>query len=291
MRREEGSLIKFFSVTCGILVLLSMSPVHAADMQAVIPDPCAGPGALLAVIDRPTVGDSPCVVRAGRTLLEAGVARYVSSITDGYSLGYPQLELRFGLPSDNELVLLPPNLNRVVTPLPAGGRQTLSGGSASVIGLKHEFGYDSRWLWAGETLVTLPSGSPDFGSAATGYAVNGMLSDSLTPELSLTMMLGITHLAAPTNVQTGAYYWSLNPDWVAAWQISERYQLYAEVYGQSHTGPNLGSGYNADAGMQYLLTPNVELDAEIGQRLSGNLGGWSHYLGVGFAVLFGSRAR
>ncbi|MGH8283045.1 MAG: transporter [Gammaproteobacteria bacterium] len=260
--------------------------MRAAVTQPEIPDPCAGSGALLSLVDRPTVGDSPCTVPDRQTLLEAGVVRYVPHDASGYSLGYPQLELRFGLPADNELVLLPPNLNRVVMPLPGGGNQILSGGSASVLGLKHEFGYNAQWLWTGEALATLPSGSPDFGSAATGYALNGIVSDSLTPVFALTLMLGVTHLAASANVQAGAYYWSLNPDLVATWQTSESWQWYAEVYGQSHTGPGEGMGYNADGGIQYLVTPRFELDAEIGQRLSGNLGGWSHYLGVGFALLF-----
>lgn len=265
---------------------LVVSSAAAAGTQSGIQDPCVGPSALLALIDRPTVGDSACAVPAGQVLLEAGVSRYVPDGTSGYSLGYPQLELRFGLPANNELVLLPPNLNRVITPLSGSDSQTISGGSASVVGLKHEFGYNSQWQWAGETLVTLPSGSPDFGSAATGYAVNGIASDSLTPVFSLTLMLGVTHLATPANTQSGAYYWSLNPDLVASWQTSEKFQLYVEAYGQSHTGPGQGSGYNADGGIQYLLTPNLELDAELGQRLSGHLGGWSHYLGVGLAILF-----
>lgn len=270
----------------GMVAWLVMSLGAEAATQADVQDPCAGPGALLALIDRPTVGDSACVVPTGKVLLESGVTRYVPDGTSGYSLGYPQIEWRFGLPANNELVLLPPNLNRVITPLPGGGSQTISGGNASVVGLKHEFGYNSQWQWAGETLVTLPSGSPDFGSAATGYAVNGIVSDNLTPVFSLTLMLGVTHLAAPANIQSGAYFWSLNPDLVASWQTSERFQIYGEIYGQSHTAPGAGAGYNVDGGVQYLLRPNVELDAELGQRLSGSLGGWSHYFGVGLAVLF-----
>ena len=272
-----------------LLVFASLLGAHAAmaaGMQSDVSDPCSGPDALLSLIDRPTVGDSACVVPAGRTLLESGVARYVPNPASGYSLGYPQLELRFGLPANNELVLLPPNINRSVTPVLGGGHQIVSGGSASVVGLKHEFGYNSQWLWAGETLVTLPSGSPDFGSAATGYAINGIVNDNVTPIFSLTLMLGATHLAAPSNIHAGAYYWSMNPDLVASWQTTERFQFYVEVYGQGHTGPGEGAGYNADGGIQYLLTPNVELDAEVGQRLSGNLGGWSHYSGIGVALLF-----
>lgn len=257
-----------------------------ANLQSGISDPCAGPGALFALLDRPTVGDSPCVVKPAQAVLEAGIARYWTSDGGGYSLGYPQLELRFGLPDDNELVLLPPNLSRVSVPVPGGGNQIISGGSASVVGLKHEFGYNAQWISAGEMLVTLPSGSPDFGAAAVGYAVNGIVGYSPTPAFGLTLMLGVTHLAASANDQSGAYYWSVNPDLVASWQTSQSWQWYAEVYGQSHAGPGQSSGYNADGGVQYLLNPHFEVDAEIGQRLSGNLGGWSHYLGMGIGLLF-----
>jgi hypothetical protein len=270
----------------GLIGLLAVPAVMAAGPQSGVADPCAGSGALFALVDRPTVGDSPCVVPTGQALLESGIARYVPHDASGSVLGYPQLELRFGMPDNNEFVLLPPNINRVVTPLPGGGNAISSGGSATVIGLKHELGYNSRWISAGEMLVTLPSGSPDFGSAATGYAINGIAGYNLTPAFALTFMLGVTHLAAPANLQSGAYYWSLNPDLVATWQTSENFQFYAEVYGQNHTGPGQGAGYNADGGIQYLVNSNFELDAEIGQRLSGNLGGWSHYFGVGFAVLF-----
>lgn len=286
MRSEEIELKKPVTVACAVIALACMPCVCDAGTQIGSSDPCGGSGVLFALIDRPTVGDSPCVVKADQVLLEAGAARYVPNSASGFSLGYPQLELRFGLPADNEFVWLPPNVNRVRTKLPGGANQTSSGASASVIGLKHEFGYRGRWLWAGETLITLPSGSPDFGSSATGYAVNGIVGYDLTEDFALTLMLGVTHLAAPANLQSGAYYWSLNPDLVATWQIADQWQLYAEVYGQGHTGPGQGAGYNADGGIQYLLTAHVELDAEIGQRLSGNLGGWSHYVGTGFAVLF-----
>lgn len=256
---------------------------HAAGRPS---DPCGGPNALLSVIDRPTAEDSPCVVKPGEQVLEGGIARYLPDGADGYSLGYPQFELRFGLPHNNELVLLPPNLTRAITPLPNGARSVSSGGSASAIGIKHEFGYNARWVWAGETLVTLPSGSPDYGSAATGYAVNGIVSDSLASAFTLTLMLGTSHLAVSANSRPAGYYWSLNQFLVGAWQATDRLQFYTEIYGQSHTGPDQGAGYDADGGIQYLVTRHFEVDAEIGRRLSGNLGGWSSYAGVGFGLLF-----
>jgi len=270
----------------GLTAVLTAQAARAGGgLSLDIPDPCAGPGAMLDLLDRPTVGDSPCVVKPGQTVLETGVARYTLYGLSGYTWGYPQLELRWGLPWNNELVLLPPNISRVVMRA-ASGDKISSGGSASVLGIKHEFGYNNHWLWAGETLVTLPSGSPSLGSASTGYAVNGIVSYSVTPAFGLTLMLGGAHYAQPRTVQGGAYYWSLNPDLVAAWQTAPDFQLYAEVYGQNHTGPGQGSGYNVDGGIQYLVNPDFELDAELGRRLSGNLAGWSDYLGVGVGLLF-----
>ncbi len=270
----------------GLTAVLSVQAARAGGLSPGIPDPCAGPGAMLALLDRPTVGDSPCVVKPDHMVLEAGVARYALYGLSGHAWGYPQLELRWGLPGHNEWVLLPPNISRVSIPAAGGVNQASTGGSASVAGIKHEFGYNEHWLWAGEMLITLPSGSPTFGSAATGYAVNGIVSYSPAPAFGLTLMFGGAHYAQPREVQGGAYYWTLNPDLVATWQPAPDVQWYAEVYGQEHAGPGQASAYNADGGIQYLVNPDFELDAEIGQRLSGNLAGWSHYLGVGLGLLF-----
>ena len=269
-----------------VLGMGMMGPVWAKGSLSGISDPCAGPSALLALLDRPTVGDSACAVKPGYAVLETGWARYTLLGQSGHALGYPQGELRFGLLDQNEFVFLPPNISRQVTPMPGGGSQTLTGGGASVVGIKHEFGYNARWIWAGETLFTLPSGSPTYGSAATGSAVNGIVGYSLTSSVALTLMLGVTHLAQAADVQGGAYYWSVNPDLVLTWETTQNFQFYLEAYGQNHTSPGQGAGYDADGGIQYLITPRFEVDAEIGQRISGNLGGWSHYFGVGAGFLF-----
>ena len=268
------------------MALFGAAAARAGNGVNAAPDPCAGPGSLLALLDRPTVGDSACVVKPNEVVVEAGWAQYSLYGASGHFDGYPQLELRFGLPGNNELVMLPPNINRVVSPAPGGGSFTTSGASASVVGLKHEFGYNAQWIFAGETLFTLPSGSPDFGAAGTGYAVNGILGYSPTSTLGVSLMLGVTHLAEPRNVQGGAYYWSVNPDFVVTWLAASRVQFYGEVYGQNHTGPGATSGYNFDGGIQYLITQDFEVDAEYGRRLSGNLAGWSHYLGVGLGLMF-----
>jgi hypothetical protein len=62
--------------------------------------------------------------------------------------------------------------------------------------------------------------------------------------------------------------------------------IYGEAYGQTRTGPNQGSGFNCDGGVIYLLNKNMTLDAEVGQRISGALQGFQHYIGVGGAIRF-----
>jgi hypothetical protein len=116
--------------------------------------------------------------------------------------------------------------------------------------------------------------------------VNGILGYNPTSTLGLALMLGVTHFAEPRNVLGGAYYWSVNPDFVVTWLAAPRLQFYGEVYGQNHTGPGEASGYNFDGGIQYLITQDFEVDAEYGRRLSGNLAGWSHYFGVGLGLMF-----
>ena len=44
-------------------------------------------------------------------------------------------------------------------------------------------------------------------------------------------------------------------------------------------GRGEGSGFNSDVGVIYLALPKVAVDAEVGQRISGNLTGFNQYVG------------
>ena len=265
----------------GLLGLGALVGPVRAEGQLSVPDPssnpCVGHDALLAVLDRPTVADSSCVVRPDHVVIEAGYAHatlYPSGSGRGWNA--PEMEVRFGLPHDNELVFLPPN--RVVAP-------GSDGYTASVVGLKHEFDVSPAWQFAAESLVTLPSGDPNQGSAGTGVAINGVASYSPSSTVGLSLMAGFTSYTEPSNLGGGRYT-SFNPDGVVTWEFLPPWQLYFEVYGASHTGVGQGSGYDADGGIQILLSRNMEIDFEAGTRLSGNLGGYSHYVGAGLGLEF-----
>ena len=265
---------------------LACSCAALAQTAPVLP-PCSGSSALLGLLDRPTVGDSSCVVPQGTTVLEAGATLGRLTGAPGGTLDTaPNLELRFGLPDNSEFVWLPPDFQYQRSDASGDApAQTLRGFGPTTLGIKHEIGYSAHWQWTAEALATLPSGGRLFGSDGVGGAVNGIVSYSSSGPFGASLMLGVSSETDPTAAGGGRYQ-SLNPDLVATWQSSDRLQFYAEVYGQSHAGYGQGWGSDADGGLQYLLAPDIEVDLEAGVRLQGNLGGFSHYVGAGIGLMF-----
>ena len=78
----------------------------------------------------------------------------------------------------------------------------------------------------------------------------------------------------------------LQPDIVATWHPIERLRFYGEIYGQTKTASDEGAGFNFDGGVQYILYRWLEVDLAEGVRLTGNLGGFTHYFSAGTKVLF-----
>ena len=265
-----------------LVLFLSWGQGYAAQETAV-PDPCTG---FLAIIGRPTVSDSPCAVPAGRVVLEVGFQRAKLRGPGGTADNYPEAVVRIGLPGKNEFVFLPSNYNRQKTQAGQNSpSENISGLSAVTIGFKHELGYDRRWLGAAEALLTLPSGGESFGSEDFGAAFNGIVSYSVSEQVSLSLQLGVSSQTTPA-LAGGERFTSVISNIVATWQPLERLQFFGELFGQSSTGPGEGAGYNADGGVQYLLAPAWEIDLEGGLRVSGNLGGLNHYFGMGIGHQF-----
>jgi hypothetical protein len=74
------------------------------------------------------------------------------------------------------------------------------------------------------------------------------------------------------------------PSVVFSNQFNARTQLYAEAYGSTKLRASGGYLFGLDGGVQYLLSPQFEVDAEIG-RTRTDLA-VSHYEGFGFGVRF-----
>jgi hypothetical protein len=255
-----------------ILLLLFLPSLSLADPAT--DDNCAN---LLAVLNRPTVSDSVCVVKPGQTIVELGT-QYVNSYPNsGHSWNYPEMQVRFGLPGSNEFTFLAPNYIDTLN-----GEQ---GFTPWVVGGKHQFPAAGKWQYTVETYITTPTGDSDFGSQDWGLALLGIVNYNITDVFSVEFQLGLT--TETTAISSGGErYNSINPDLVLAWQWFKSLQLYAEFYGQTQTAPGQGSGFNADAGIQYLPVDNIELDLEYGQRLSGELGNLARYIGAGVGLRF-----
>lgn len=242
-----------------------------------IDNPCEGSDALLNLIDRPTAGDSACTVPFRKIILESGFQYQKLMQPDGFQQNYTQSELRFGLPANNELAILLPNY---IHP-----SKSSSGFSAATLGIKHQIGYTQHWLGSIESIVTLPSGSQNFGSDGTGIAFNGIVNYTFNPKLSLFFMFGVTSQTQST-LDGGQRFTSYNPDIILTYVINPKMYVYGEIYGQSETGPAEGRGFNADGGILYLLKQNIVADLEVGQRINGQLGDFNQYIGAGLSVMF-----
>ena len=239
-------------------------------------DPCGGPSELLNLIDRPTYGDSVCVVPFKKVVLELGAQYQTISPATNYGENFPQSELRIGLPAKNEFFLLLPNYtHQSISPY--------TGFSATKGGIKHGLGYSNNWIASVETLITLPSGTNTFGNNEFGVTINGIANYSFNPSFNITYLLGISSQSQSTDAHR---YTSINPDVVLTYVYNPKVNFFGEVYGQSKTAANMGSGFNFDAGVVYLLVPKFAIDLEIGHRISGLLGGFEHYLGAGIAAEF-----
>jgi len=276
--------LPFISVTAFLAVVvffLLCGYVRAEGTEVAVPDPCAGPAALLALLDGPTVSDSACVVPFGHVILETDFQHTYLRAPGGTADNYPEAELRIGLPGNYEFVFLPPNYNHQR----ARYSSASSGLSTITTGIKHEIGYNTKWLGAVEALFTLPSGGTAFGSRGLGAAFNGILTYSLTAVIGLSLQIGVSSQTEP-ELAGGRRFTSLTSDLVATWQPTPKLEFYDEIFGQTNTGPGEGASYNMDGGIQYLITPSWEVDAEEGVRLIGNLGGFTHYHGFGIKFIF-----
>jgi hypothetical protein len=269
------------------LAFTAFSSASIAAVPAAAPTPpCSGPSGLLGLLDRPTVGDSSCVVPQGQTVVEAGATagNLYGTPGGGRIDTLPDLELRFGLPGNSEFVWLPPNFQyQSADGAPGIPAATARGFGPTTVGVKHELGYDRDWQWTAEALATLPSGDSTFGSHGLGAAVNAIVSYGSGP-LGVSLMVGVTSQTEPT-AAGGQRFQSFNPDLVVTWESTARLQFYGEIYAQSASGYRQGWGTDADGGVQYLLTPDFEVDLEEGVRVQGNLGGFSNYTGVGLGLL------
>ncbi|MBY0544380.1 MAG: transporter [Gammaproteobacteria bacterium] len=257
--------------------LLSLSQAAFADINEP-ENPCSSAASLFSLVDRPSKADSSCTIPYGDMMYEMGY-QYLDLIGGGNLQNFPQITLRAGLPENTEIFALLPSYNvQSIAPT--------TGFGATTLGLKHVFHYSQQWIWTAEALLTPTSGSAAFGDDGASYTINGIAAYTINNSLSATFMLGFSSQTLP-ELSDGQRFTSLNPDALLSWQINNKWLLFGETYAQTKTGPDQGGGLDVDGGVQFLAAKRVILDAEAGQRISGEIGGYNNYFGFGLAILLG----
>ncbi len=161
----------------------------------------------------------------------------------------------------------------------------LSGFTAVQLGIKHELHDTKTWMLSLEGFIIPSSGGKNRGTEGMGGYLDSIIAHDLGYNLSFTGLFGVSSQTVSTQ-SNGQRYTSFNPDGVLTWSFKEKWELLGEVYGQTHTGPAQGSGFNADAGLIYLPFKTLAVDLEVSQRLSGQLYGFEQYIGAGMAFRF-----
>lgn len=259
------------------LILLALAGMLMATntMADTIEDPCSG---LLNIVNRPSFGDSACVVPSGHAVIEAGYQYLQLSHNDGSAYILPQGVVRAGLPFDNELVVVLPTYVHQ-------SRDSVGGSTATTAGIKHEIGYNAKWIGTVESLITQPNGSAAFGSQGVDVALNGIANYNINQQWGVTFMLGLS-TETLSSANGGGRFTTVLQDVVLSYAPVPAISLYAEAFGFTKTAPNEGSGYDVDGGIIYLIRNNMTVDLEYGHRISGELLGITDYVGAGFAVMF-----
>jgi len=227
---------------------------RAAEPTPPPPDPCGQARTdLLAAIDRPTVGFSPCAVKPKDVLAEFGYANQTGS-GDPVPF-YPQGLIRFGVAPNLEADLIAP-----------------SGHFDSGIGMKYEFSHTAAMAQAVDLLYTAPNGSPERTNGTAVETVNYDVGVSFPQNWSGGITLGY---------QMGSTT-ALLPSAAVVKQFSPKLQVYVEGYGATRTRPGAGWRVGYDGGIQRLLSESVELDVEAGHTTTDL--DHSNYVGLGFGV-------
>ncbi|HAU1637737.1 TPA: transporter [Legionella pneumophila] len=259
-----------------VSLLLSSFQIKAATDYQAYEAVCGEPTDMLSFLERGGIATNPCVVPPRSVLISSGY-QYQQLIGEGIQHNFPAAAIQLGLPGYFEVDLLLPNyINQTVDPR--------IGFSQTQLIVNDVLWFNDKWVVTASGTFIFPSGSASFGSPNPGGGVIGILSYNFNSQLNLTGNLGITSQSEPS-YDGGQSYTSVNPDLILSW-TKNKISLFAEIYGQSKTAPDEGSGYSTDAGVLYQVKKNIVIDLEVDQRISGLLNGVERYYGGGITIQF-----
>ena len=263
MRAAARSL----GVACWVVIVIA-SPAAAADSERI-------------QTDRPSVSTSTYTVQPGAVQIESGVEYSRTSVGGSPAERQFTLDvtLRAGLTEHLEVRL--DGLPVVVT----RGSQDDTGWGDLSIQAKYRFydGKEGHW-WPSLGMlpfVTFPTAHAPHGTSVPDFGLIGLASFTLPWGFGLDTNLGVAALAErPRGYRPqGAAVAALGHD------IGERWSAYGEVFFASARERGARGAVGFDAGIEFVLTPTLALDAAAQTSLAGP--GPDYSIRAGLSVRFG----
>jgi len=250
---------------------LPTSMLALALLVAAAPARAENPG-----FDRPGYGFTPGVLAAGEAILEQGLPDWSRDRQDGVTVSQYTADslLRIGLGGPLEMQWGSDSWN-VLRQANPGGSVHREGRGDSQLGLKLALpSSHAGFSWGLLGSVTFTDGEREFRGDHRQYLLGAQFNLDVSERHSLGLYL--------ENVRRGG----ADSPTVAlddSHALSSALTLYTELAWQHLPGE--GSGSLAGAGVQWMVTPRVQLDAGFDHRLHGSANQWQGNLGV--SIYFG----
>ena len=249
------------------------------------PDPCAGPGRLLATANRPTVGYSACAVAPHTVVIELGYQNQTNGTASSGSTRsqVPQTFVRVGVLPRFEVDVNGPNYEATRSYGDHRPDAVTWGVADSGLGFKYELPPSQRWTVAFDGLYTAPNASPFLTAYYASLTGNLDASSSLSPATSVGTTIAVSSTGGSAGTVHGQYG-TTTPSVVVTTQIPHYYQFYAEYVLESKVSLDQGDRSFTDFGVQKLLGTRTEIDLEYGHAFTGIRALQFDYIGAGMVI-------
>ena len=216
------------------------------------------------ITDRPDATESPNVVVQGALQIESGAlfTSFEDDVLQTNTTTYNTTLLRFGLLENLELRLgwdFVEQRNKLST---AQEEVSQSGLSPLLLGMKVNITQEKGWLPTIGLIghLFLPfTASDDFKPQNTGVDFRFAFDHTLSESSSIAYNLGAQWEA---DTPGAAYIYTL----AYGYSLTDSFGLYAELYGDMPE--NNSANHYWDAGLTYLVLPNLQLDATVGTSIT-----------------------
>lgn len=215
--------------------------------------------------DRPGIGFTPAVLQAGDVTWEQGLPDWSSN--DGASLYTADALLRLGIGGPFEL-----QFGSSYNHLSASGISASGRGSSS-LGIKFALPASGKLSWGLLGSVTFTDGAREFRNDARQYLLGAALNWQLDARNSAGAYIEADHGAS----DGGLVAFNLGH------AFNDAFAGYVEAGWQHFSGA--GDGSMAGAGITWMATPRVQLDASFRHRLGGSADDWDADFGL--SIFFG----